>query len=200
MIYEKLQQARVELQGLQLKKSGKNSYANFEYFELKDFMPSLNGIFQKYKMSSNFSIKFNQAILKIIDFEDGTEAEFTSPVENLELKGCNKIQALGGVHTYMKRYLYLNALEIVENDMFDAVCTQDKNKTLSKNKTPAPIDKNITASKLLMTKLKQSKLTKEEIADFCKMHNLSSKEPEKIKAFLEDAGLNQKIINYIKNH
>ena len=59
------------------------------------------------------------ATLTVTDWEDNSEEEFTTPVEDLELKGCNKIQALGGVHTYLKRYLYLNALEIVENDMFD---------------------------------------------------------------------------------
>jgi hypothetical protein len=61
------------------------------------------------------------ATLTIIDFEDNSQVVFTSPLRELELKGCTAVQALGGVHTYLKRYLYLNALEIVEHDTLDAV-------------------------------------------------------------------------------
>lgn len=126
MICEKLQKCRVELQNLKLKKSGKNNYAGFEYFELKDFLPTVNELFAKNKMFSNFSMTSEIAELEIIDCEDKTSVKFTSPIAELELKGCNKIQALGGTHTYLKRYLYINALEIVEADLFDAVTGKEE--------------------------------------------------------------------------
>ena len=132
MIYEKLQKCRVELQNLKLKKSGKNNYAGFEYFELKDFLPTVNELFAKNKMFSNFSMDSNIAELEIIDCEDKTSVKFTSPIAELELKGCNKIQALGGTHTYLKRYLYINALEIVEADLFDAVTGKEEPETTEK--------------------------------------------------------------------
>ena len=120
MIYEKLQKARIELQKMKLKKSGKNKFSGFSYYELADFLPQVNQIFYDLKLCSNFSIKDNMAFLLITDWEDNTQQLFTSPIEELELKGCTKVQALGGVHTYLKRYLYINALEIVEADMLDA--------------------------------------------------------------------------------
>jgi hypothetical protein len=120
MIFEKLQKARIELQNKKLKKTGKNGYSGFTYYELADFLPQVNQIFYDLKLCSNFSIENEQASLTVTDWEDNTTEVFTSPIEDLELKGCTKIQALGGVHTYMKRYLYLNALEIVESDMLDA--------------------------------------------------------------------------------
>lgn len=120
MIFEKLQKARIELQNKKLKKTGKNDYSGFTYYELADFLPQVNQIFYDLKLHSNFSIENEQASLTVTDWEDNTKEVFTSPIEDLELKGCTKIQALGGVHTYMKRYLYLNALEIVESDMLDA--------------------------------------------------------------------------------
>lgn len=119
-IYEKLQSARIELQSKKLKKSGKNSYTGFEYFELADFIPRVNEIFNKLKLCSNFSILDGTATLKIIDWENNQTESFTSPIAELELKSCNKVQALGGTHTYLRRYLYLNALEIVEHDLFDS--------------------------------------------------------------------------------
>jgi hypothetical protein len=140
MIYEKLQKCRVELQNLKLKKSGKNNYAGFEYFELKDFLPIVNELFAKNKMFSNFSMTSEIAELEIIDCEDKTSVKFTSPIAELELKGCNKIQALGGTHTYLKRYLYINALEIVEADLFNAVTGKEEsqNNELSLEKTVCP--------------------------------------------------------------
>ena len=39
-VYRKLQAVRYELSKLNLKKSGKNKFAGFEYFELGDFMPT----------------------------------------------------------------------------------------------------------------------------------------------------------------
>jgi hypothetical protein len=38
---------RVSLQNLKLKKSGKNKFAGFEYYELADFLPALNELMQK---------------------------------------------------------------------------------------------------------------------------------------------------------
>ena len=42
------------------------------------------------------------------------------------LKGSNKIQALGSSHTYLRRYLYLTAFEIVESDGIDGLSVEDR--------------------------------------------------------------------------
>lgn len=120
-VFEKLQQARVQLQNANLKKSGKNAFSGFTYFELADFLPTVNAIFNDLKLFSNFSIENSTAILTVINSEKSDElTRFTMPTAELQLKGCTAIQALGGVNTYCKRYLYLNALEIVESDLLDA--------------------------------------------------------------------------------
>ena len=54
--------------------------------------------------------------------------EFTSPMRDLELKGANSMQSLGGIETYQTRYLYIQLLNIVECDSFDAVSGTDANK------------------------------------------------------------------------
>lgn len=119
-VFEKLQEARVKLQNAKLKKSGKNAYAGFSYFELADFIPTVNKIFNDLKLFSNFSIIDGVAKLTVVNSEKPEElTTFTMPTTELTLKGCTPIQALGGVNTYCRRYLYLNALEIVENDLLD---------------------------------------------------------------------------------
>lgn len=119
MVYEKLQQARVMLQNKKLKKSGKNQY--YDYFELADFLPAINEIFNELKLYSMFNLTREKAILRIVDTEaENQEVLFECPIIKAELKGCTAIQALGATITYLRRYLYMNALEIVESDYMDA--------------------------------------------------------------------------------
>lgn len=120
-LYQKIQRIRVELQKLKLKKSGTNKYAGFNYYELGDFLPALNKLADKYGVLNCISFDNEFATLIIYDVDSENNLKFTSPMRDLDLKGCNAIQALGGVETYSRRYLYLTAYEIVENDMSDAV-------------------------------------------------------------------------------
>ena len=133
-VYSKLQSCRVELQKMNLSKSGKNSYSKYDYFELGDFLPKVNELFETHKLFSQFNMDKEKATLFIIDTENESNVIFSIPFEDLELKGANKVQALGGVNTYLKRYLYMNALEIVENDMFDGM----KEKTPKQPKVEKP--------------------------------------------------------------
>lgn len=120
-IYSKLQTARVKLQESNLKKSGENKFAGFKYFELGDFLPTINKIFNELELSSFINFSKEVAKLSIINCEEPSEMVcFECPVVELTLKGANAIQNLGGMQTYLRRYLYMNALEIVENDEFDA--------------------------------------------------------------------------------
>ena len=45
---------------------------------------------------------------------------FCSPMSEANLKGCHPVQNLGAVETYIRRYLWVAALEIVEHDAVDA--------------------------------------------------------------------------------
>lgn len=121
-LYQKLQTARIALQNTKLKKSGHNRFAGFKYFELGDLLPHINNIFDDLGLISAFNIdSTGLASLMIVDTEKPDEKLFfTSPTADAQVKGTTPVQALGAVHTYLKRYLYLNALEIVENDMLDA--------------------------------------------------------------------------------
>lgn len=118
-VFSKLQKCRVELQNKNLKKSGKNKFANYDYYELSDFLPTINVLMNENKMCSIVSFTKDLATLIIIDTEDNTETAFTSPMAEAELKGCHSIQNLGAVETYQRRYLYMNAFEIVEHDALD---------------------------------------------------------------------------------
>jgi hypothetical protein len=124
-VHKKLMQARIKLQGTQLKKSGLNKFAGYSYFELGDFLPEIQNIFNDVGLCGVVSYTKDYADLTITDVEDGTVITVTSPMAEANLKGTHPIQNLGAVETYQRRYLWMTALEIVEHDVLDATTGSD---------------------------------------------------------------------------
>jgi hypothetical protein len=120
MVHKKLMQARIILQEMSLKKSGKNTYAGYQYFELGDFLPQINAIFNANGLCGVISYDAEIASLTITDTDDGTNIVITSPMVEANLKGAHPIQNLGAVETYQRRYLWMTAMEIVEHDALDS--------------------------------------------------------------------------------
>lgn len=104
-----------------VKKSGKNSFAKYEYFELSDIVPVKTSIFHQLGLVDVVTFDNDAATLTLYSVEAPEEhIVFQSPMRELDVKGANAIQSLGGVETYQRRYLYMMALDIVEADMFDS--------------------------------------------------------------------------------
>ena len=142
-VFKKLQEARIELQNMKLEKTGWNAFAKYAYFELGDFLPATQTIFLAKGLCGVVSFTAELASLRIVDTEDGSETTITSPMANADMKGLLEIQKLGAVETYQRRYLWVDAMEIVEHDAVDAVAS-DESKAASKpqSKTkpiPAPL-------------------------------------------------------------
>lgn len=115
-IYEKLAEARVQFQDRGPKMSGKNSFAGYAYFELGDILPTINKIGKELGFICLVSFSENLATLTVSDVDGDGAIVFSSPMSTANLKGCHEVQNLGAVETYIKRYLYQNAFEIVEAD------------------------------------------------------------------------------------
>jgi hypothetical protein len=120
-VYKKLVAVRSELQAMSLSKSGHNKFAGYKYFELGDFLPSIQMLFNKHGLCDVISFDQNIAVMNIYDVDDGSFVTFTSPMGSANLKGCHEVQNIGAVETYQRRYLYVTALAIVEHDALDAV-------------------------------------------------------------------------------
>ncbi|MCK3657263.1 single-stranded DNA-binding protein [Pasteurellaceae bacterium Pebbles2] len=139
-IYQKLAEARVKLQEKGLAQSGYNKFSGYKYFELKDFLPEANRIFNELKICGVVSFTKEFATLTIYDSESDGKIEFTSPMADANLKGCHDIQNLGAVETYQRRYLYVTALEISECDVLDE-------NTGNPERTPKPQPNNVSQAK-----------------------------------------------------
>lgn len=132
-VYEKLQKCRVELQNTELKKSGNNKFAGYKYFELGDFLPTINRLCMEHKLLTVTTFNSEIATLEVINAEAPEERViFTSPQGQAQLKGCHEIQNIGAVETYQRRYLMMLAFEIVEGDALDPIVGADDKKTSSK--------------------------------------------------------------------
>ena len=116
----KLNEARKQFHASKLEKTGFNKFAGYKYFELSDFLVPALKIFEGLKLSSVVSFGIELATMTITDLEDGTSVCITSPMSTASLKACHEVQNLGAVQTYIRRYLWVTALEIVEHDAIDS--------------------------------------------------------------------------------
>lgn len=131
-VYTKLAAARVRLQKCDLKKSGENKFAGYKYFELGDIMPAINVIFDEIGLCGVVSFAVDMAYLTIYDISNAeSHIVITSPMAEAALKGAHAIQNLGAVQTYLRRYLWMTALEISEIDTLDKVPAPSKKATLT---------------------------------------------------------------------
>jgi len=128
-VYEKLQQARVKLQNVELKKSGHNKFAGYRYFELTDFLPTVNSIFNELGLCHTLEFTSDLATMQVIDTVNGGIAKFTCPMAEAHLKGCHPVQNLGASITYITRYLLVMALAICEHDALDATTGSEEPKS-----------------------------------------------------------------------
>jgi hypothetical protein len=119
-IYQKLNAARAKFHSIELKKSGHNKFAGYKYFELGDFIIPALGIFKEVGLTGIISFGKEEASLTIVDVDTENKIVITSPMSTAALKGCHEVQNLGAVQTYLRRYLWVAALEIVEHDAIDS--------------------------------------------------------------------------------
>ena len=127
-VYQKLLKARAMFLESDTQKTGKNMHLSFKYFELEDIVPTAIRIFSEVGLISIVNFTSEMAYLTVRNTEAPEEAiDFTAPfnqiapiVSNTGKQATNEMQALGSSITYMRRYLYMIALDICESDSIDA--------------------------------------------------------------------------------
>jgi len=189
-VYKKLAEARVQLLSVDMKKSGKNKFAGYEYFELGDFLPHTHRIFNDVGLLGVFSFEGSNATLTIHDTDATGSVAFVSPVVSASNPKGQPIQDLGSTHTYLRRYLWLMALELTEHDAVDASpqserVPQPTEKPVEKTENPNHalfVEKIIEWANLLTTKAELADIWKKNQED---INNLKKESPElyeKLKA------------------
>lgn len=130
-VYQKLAEARARFLSAQVKKSGVNRFAEFKYFELEDIVPVATSIFNDLGLLFSTTVLCGIATGILFNVDDPTDCitvklplvDLTVTDKDGNIKspaGMNSIQALGASITYVRRYLYMLILDIVEADTLDA--------------------------------------------------------------------------------
>ena len=207
---ESIIKIRVDLQKSKLKKSGKNKYAGFEYYELSDFLPQLNELMLKEGVNDIVSIENNEATLTLTKGEEKNIYKipfvlFETPLTKEGKPSMQDIQYLGALNTYYKRYLYLNAFGITDGEVIESIDTTDGVVVEKPKPTPKPTPKKeapkeviselmtVETKKELATKIKELGLVPAEvIADIakdvldCEVVEIKENDKEKILEYIEN--------------
>lgn len=138
-IYEKLNAARLRFINSGAKKSGYNSFAKYHYFELSDILPVVNKAAADLGFCCIVRFRQEEATLDFVSAEPPHDRiTFSSPLASIDLKNNHEIQNLGALQTYIRRYLYLAAFEVVEGDAIDATATPPTTEQAAKPTAPQP--------------------------------------------------------------
>ena len=142
--YQKLNIARNKFHQQKLKKSGLNKFAGYSYFELSDFLIPALDIFNDVGLNATISFTKDYAEMRIVNVDNPDEFPIviTSPMGSAALKGCHEVQNIGAVETYQTRYLFLQALCVVEHDILDATTGQTPSPRISPTKGDVELDED----------------------------------------------------------
>lgn len=118
---KKLQQARQKIKEIDIKKLGRNTYSNYDYFtpeQISDMVSKVNSeldLFHKYDLvREQYGL---MARLEIFDLDSEDSVKFQMATEIPVIKATNVAQQLGGCVTYSERYLLQVAYDIKDNNL-----------------------------------------------------------------------------------
>jgi len=121
-IKQKIVKITKELRGL-LKKDGKNSFANYNYFLPDEILSTLNPLLENNELFMSFNMPYSndkkmyEATLYFEDLTDETQNityKFDIPLTSV--KGASEAQGAGATLTYAKRYSLMNVFSIADNN------------------------------------------------------------------------------------
>ena len=127
-VMQKLAKARLYFLNSKITKSGKNMKLEFKYFELEDIVPTAIRIFAKVGLLAVDDLSGDPVSLTVYNVDNPGEFPITFKMPYREQGQIisktgsavtNPLQALGSSVTYLRRYLWMIALDITEPDSID---------------------------------------------------------------------------------
>lgn len=155
-VRQKLSEARRRFLEAGVQKTGINRYAEFKYFTLEDIVPVKTQIFNDLGLvdTISFGMDNGNAILTLYNVDSNLQEDFlvfVSPTAADESLIKNPIQKLGAIETYVRRYLYMLELDIIEPDAIDETSGKDEAPAQpKKNNRPASPEKREEVKKELI--------------------------------------------------
>ena len=138
-LLNKLASAKAEIKSTKLKKEGKNTFSNYEYFTPSQIEFLVATACHNNKLLTSFDLIRNElgvfGRLTVYDLESGEKltTEMASAIP--EIKATNIAQQLGGCVTYTERYLKMSLFGITDNQL-DFDTTENTKKQAEPKPTP----------------------------------------------------------------
>ena len=145
-LLNKLASAKAEIKATKLKKEGKNTYSNYEYFTPSQIEFLVASACHNNKLLTSFDLIRNElgvyGRLTVYDLESGEKltAEMASAIP--EIKATNIAQQLGGCVTYTERYLKMSLFGITDNQL-----DFDTTENAKKQAEPKQLQKHLNSRK-----------------------------------------------------
>lgn len=147
---QKIQQAKLDLMDKKITMTGRNNYNNYDYFELSDIKRPIMEVLQDNDLLSRFIFTDTHGKLRI--YSSTGYCEWQTPLRRVEQKASGKdtgvyMKSEQAVQTYARRTLWLQAMEIEENNALEQPVKSEQNKPKPKPKPkqvkkPKPVNKN----------------------------------------------------------
>ena len=124
-IYKRLATVREKFLANGVRKTGKNTQLKSLYFQLDDIVPIATPLFHEQNLLPIVNFTKDECTMTVLDMlDDNNKIVFAAPVrEWLGNAAVTPVQAMGATITYMRRYLYQIALDIVEVDEMESGAT-----------------------------------------------------------------------------
>lgn len=160
-VEQKILILRKRIKELNLKATGYNSHAKYNYYQLSDFLPHTIDICSELGLYDEYSEAGEYKTLTICDAEKPNDVRVyqikkteippvlpnqpTEKVGSAMQKVGNNAQAVGSVDTYFMRYLYRNMLKLTEPDFTEIMAERNSLIQAIQQTLPPNILKDIVA-------------------------------------------------------
>lgn len=120
-IVKQIAEAKKLIRETKMKKEGKNTYSNYEYFTPSQVEKLVSDACEKSNLITMFELKRNDlgvfGVLTIYSLKTDEKLSFEMATAIPEIKATNIAQQLGGCVTYTERYLKQSVFGITDNSL-----------------------------------------------------------------------------------
>lgn len=125
-VYQKLFTARNEL--AKMKFAAEKPGYNYKYMDLPQIESAVTEVCSRVGILPLMNFEDGNAVMTIVDTENEGDIRFSVPVsaDMVRINDKQPIQNVGGMITYMRRYLYMMAFAISEHDVVEEKVAEEK--------------------------------------------------------------------------
>lgn len=120
-LIQKLAKAKAEIKATKLKKEGRNSFSNYDYFTPSQIEHLVQTVCESNNLLTKFDLERNAlgvtGKLTIYNCDSDETICFEMATAIPEIKATNIAQQLGGCVTYTERYLKMSAFGITDSNL-----------------------------------------------------------------------------------